>query len=160
MLVTVKDMHNTEITLDVNPYDTIDAVKAKIRDMEGIPKYQQKLYYRGLFLQDEEALDYYSIRDGAELLFKVDFLRSDTELELMVRMEDRDVSVNLIGLRPTSTIDDVKTKIQDMMGTPKSMQSLFYKQIPLDDTFRLLDYNLRMADVITMKGRFGRCLCR
>ena len=105
MQLFVKTLTGKTVSVEVEEGESIEDVKAKISEKEGIPPEQQRLIFGGQQLQDGKTLDDYDVGDDATLHL---VLRLRGGMQLFVKtLTGKTVSIEV---EEGESIEDVKAK--------------------------------------------------
>ncbi|CAM4787281.1 unnamed protein product [Rotaria magnacalcarata] len=143
MQIFVKYGWSPTITLEVNPRDTIEHVKTKLQDEEGIPADQQRLVCKGEELESGRTLSDYKIEKESTMHLVI--RRSEG---MLIFFKTLTGVVFIYELEPSDTVEYIKAKIEHDISIASGEQKLIWAGKTLHNDQTLSYYNIQKGTTI------------
>ncbi|KAF9615616.1 hypothetical protein IFM89_024712 [Coptis chinensis] len=127
MEILVSTPTGKQITFQVQSSNTIEILKTKVRDKEGIPPHLQKLFFSGKLLEDGRTLSDYNIQNGSVVFLVLRLRGGGNTLYNSSEYVQSDGSTesddDIYDTAPTSPSAEA---VQNQIGEPRASFSILF----------------------------------
>lgn len=141
--IVIKTFSGDSFTIQVTPSDTVETVKIRIHERQGIPPESQKIKYTGRELENHTRLSELNVHTATTFYLEV---LQPPKIYIKPLMGEQIV----LDFNPNVTVADVKSEIQEKTAINSNRISLLFKGRELEDGQTLASCGIQDKSTIYM----------
>jgi len=137
--IVAKTVDGDSITLKTLPSDTVEKLKLKLQEKEGIPVDQQRILFSGKQLEDNRTLAEYNVQEGS--IVHVATKPSIHEILVFIKFTAKTIPLMVL---PSDLVESLKKKIEQRdSNIPVARQKLALEGKVLEEGHTLAEYEIK-----------------